>query len=134
MQNTIFYSKSKLLIDELTKLKAIHSSEHTAFHEWVQFSRQWLLYSAAFGFTDNYDEIMDGKYTNDILYGTFHQYSIEIMKKKVMIKYVYSDASILKPEFATQTIINSLLEKFVLLCLNTMKIMKITNNQKVNEN
>lgn len=22
---------------------------------------------------------MDGKYTNDILYGTFHQYSIEII-------------------------------------------------------
>ncbi len=36
-ENTIFYSKSKLLIDELTKLKAIHSSEHTAFQEWVQF-------------------------------------------------------------------------------------------------
>ncbi|HBV68120.1 MAG TPA: hypothetical protein DEF04_07990 [Clostridiales bacterium] len=91
----------------------MHSSEHTAFQEWVQFSRQWLLYSAAFGFTDNYEKIMDGEYTNDILYGTFHQYSIEIMKKKVMGKYVYSDASILKLELAAQTIINSLLDKFV---------------------
>lgn len=111
--NTEQYSKSKLLIDELTKLKSIHSSEQTAFQEWVQYSRQWLLYSAAFGFTDNYEEIMDGKYTNDILHSTFHQYSIEIMKKKVMSKYVYSDPSILKLELSAQTIINSLLDKFV---------------------
>ncbi|MCR4436267.1 MAG: deoxyguanosinetriphosphate triphosphohydrolase [Clostridiales bacterium] len=109
-------SKSKLLIKELISLKekcgSSSNAELVAFQKWVIYTRDWLLYSAAFGFTTNYSSIMEGTYKKDIFVNTFHEFSLKILKK-AMGRYVFSAPSILKLELAAQTIITSLLNKFI---------------------
>ncbi len=107
--------KSQALIDELERQRDLCPSEQTAFQNWVDYARHWLAYSAAFGFTsqENYGLIMTGAYPHDILHNTFHEYSIRIMKQDAPQEFVFHSASIVKLELAAQSIITSLLDKFV---------------------
>lgn len=107
------YEKTALLISDLGSLRKECESEAAAFHRWIEEARNWLIYSASYGFTSNYSQIMNGEYQNDILAGTFHEYSLLIMKKDIMSKFVYNSQSIIKLELAAQTIIYSLLDKFI---------------------
>jgi len=83
------------------------------FADWVTFTRRWLMYSAVYSFSRNYDEIMQGTYKNDLFYGTYHEDTIRIMKKDVMRKFVFNSTGILKLELSSQTILNFLLREFV---------------------
>lgn len=107
------YEKTALLISDLENLRKECESESAAFRRWIEEARNWLIYSAAYGFTSNYSRIMNGDYQNDIMAGTFHEYSLRIMKKDIMGKFVYCNHSIIKLELAAQTIIYSLLDKFI---------------------
>lgn len=55
---------------------------------------------------------MKGTYKHDLMYGTNHQYSLMILKK-VMGQFIFPTKSILKLELAAQTILSSLLERFI---------------------
>jgi dGTPase len=112
MSNSQFNKTTQLILD-LTSSREKCESESAAFHEWIEEVRNWLIYSAAYGFTNNYKDIMKGSYKNSILDGTNHEYSLKIMKKDIMGKFVYRDHSILKLELSAQTIIHSLLNKFI---------------------
>lgn len=83
-----------------------------ALQNWVIYVQNWFIYCASFGFQDNYDQIMDGTYKKDLLYGTNHQYSMKILKN-AMKEFIFPDKSIVKLELAAKTIISSLLDKFV---------------------
>jgi dGTPase len=108
--------KSQQLINELKKYQKEFnfggSSKMTAFQKWIIYARDWLLYAAAFGFTTNYSSIMEGTYEHDIFTNTYREISLKILKK-AMRKFVYSAPDILKLELAAQTIITSLLNKFI---------------------
>lgn len=109
-------SKSTILINQLIDFRKESgegsNAEMVAFQKWIIYARDWLLYSAAYGFTTNYSSIMEGTYKDDVFEHTFHKASLKILKK-AMVKFVYSAPDILKLELAAQTIITSLLDKFI---------------------
>lgn len=107
------YEKTTRLISDLAILRNKCERESAAFRRWIEEARNWLIYSAAYGFTNSYSQIMNGDYQSDIMKGTFHEYSLKIMKKDIMGKFVYCNHSIIKLELAAQTIIYSLLDKFI---------------------
>jgi len=86
--------------------------DFTAFSDWVKIARDWLMYCAAFGFTNNYTAIMSGTYKYDLFHDTFHRFSIKTLKK-VMSKFVYNSDNILRLELSASTIISSLLDRFI---------------------
>ena len=98
------------MIDELTRLRERESSSMAAFQRWIAYARHWLMYTAAFGFvpygagqTDSYSAIMEG---------TFHGGSIRILKA-AMGRFAYDSEGILTLELAAQTILTTLLSRFV---------------------
>jgi dGTPase len=87
-------------------------SDSKAFNIWVKSARGWLMYVAAYCFVHNYKEIMAGQWGQDLFSGTFHQYSITILKK-AMGKYVYDADSILRLEVSAHTVLSFLLDNFI---------------------
>lgn len=104
--------KSKILIDELLKIKQGYNDDCDSFSYWCKFVQDWLLYACAFSFTNNYNLIMEGKYQNDLFYNTYHEYSVKIIKK-ASVKFIFPNDDIVRLELAAETILNSLLDKFV---------------------
>ena len=111
--------KSAEMIDELTRLRERESSSMAAFQRWIAYARHWLMYTAAFGFvpygagqTDSYSAIMEGTFRREIMEGTFHGGSIRILKA-AMGRFAYDSEGILTLELAAQTILTTLLSRFV---------------------
>lgn len=115
--------KTQLLLRRLTALrgeaakqppfqKKIESAELYAVQNWMLYVQDWLMYCAVFGFTNHYKPILDGAYHAELLEGTFHQFSMKILKD-VMGQFVYPSSQILKLELAAETILSSLLDKFI---------------------
>lgn len=108
--------KSNLLIDKFAELKLEFKYEHSkdilVFQNWISHVRDWLLFCAAYGFTHSYAEIMAGMFKKDIFEESFHGGTIQILKG-AMHEFVYSTPSIIKLELAAQSILNSLLDKFI---------------------
>lgn len=108
--------KSNLLIEEFNELKDQFKNEHSKkiliFQNWISHVRDWLLYCAAYGFTHSYSEIMEGTFKKDIFEESFHGGTIRILKS-AMYEFVFSTPSIIKMELAAQSILNSLLDKFI---------------------
>jgi len=108
--------KSNLLIEKFDELKDEFKNESSKeiliFQNWISHVRDWLLFCAAYGFTNSYTEIMEGTFKKDIFEESFHGGTIRILKN-AMFEFVYSTPSIIKMELAAQSIINSLLDKFI---------------------
>lgn len=108
--------KSNLLIEKFDELKDEYKNESSKeiliFQNWISHVRDWLLFCAAYGFTNSYTEIMEGTFKTDIFEESFHGGTIRILKS-AMYEFVYSSPSIIKMELAAQSIINSLLDKFI---------------------
>lgn len=111
--------KSTEMIDELTRLRRQESSSMAAFQRWIAYARHWLMYTAAFGFVpygagqgDSYEAIMEGRFRREIMEGTFHGGSIRILKA-AMGRFAYDSEGILTLELAAQTILSTLLSRFV---------------------
>lgn len=118
--------KSAEMIDELTRLRERESSSMAAFQRWIAYARHWLMYTAAFGFvpygagqTDSYSAIMEGTFRREIMEGTFHGGSIRILKA-AMGRFAYDSEGILTLELAAQTILTTLLSRFVRRCSTWM--------------
>jgi len=108
--------KSNLLIEKFNELKDQFKNERSKeiliFQNWISHVRDWLLYSAAYGFTHSYTKIMEGTFKKDIFGESFHGGTIRILKS-AMYEFVYSSPSIIKMELAAQSILNALLDKFI---------------------
>lgn len=83
-----------------------------AMRRWLTHVSSRFSYCAAYGFYNNYSEIMNGTFDKDLIYGTFHHDSIKILRK-AMEEFIFSNTQILKLELAAETILSSLLNKFV---------------------
>lgn len=84
--------------------------ENALFQDWIGYLRNWLIYAAANGFVENYEEIMSGCFTGEILGDGLYKYTVQIIKK-LMRKHVF-------PENRMNTIqafriMNDLLDRFV---------------------
>lgn len=107
--------KTTDLLDYLSLQQRLASSEQIAFRNWTEYARRWLAYSAAYGFTsqENYRTIMTGQYQKDLFAGTFHQVSMEILGRDAPREFLFSDPAIVRLELSAQTILQSLLDRFV---------------------
>lgn len=127
--------KSENLIDrleELIKNSDGNISQSEIFQTWLEYVRRWLMYVCAYSFTSKIKQIMDGTYEKELFEETFHVVSIEILKS-AMAEFVYDDFEIAKLELAAQTILCTLLDKFVeaILYYDDPKYTLTKNGQKV---
>lgn len=92
--------------------KNIADNDLYAMQNWITYVRDRLIYCAYFGFKKNYNDIMAGNYKDELLKGTYHEYSLMILKK-AMGQFIYPRPRILKLDLAADSIISTLLDKFV---------------------
>lgn len=92
--------------------KNIVDNDLYAMQNWITYVRDWLIYCAYYSFKKNYNDIMAGIYKDELMKGTHHEYSLKILKK-AMGKFIYPQPKILKLELAADSIISTLLDKFV---------------------
>lgn len=107
--------KCEKLISDLRKRseRALDDeSKMIAFQNWMDFVRGWFMYCVAYNFSVNYEAIMNGKFTKELIAGTFHEKSMKILKK-AMAKFVYEDAEIVKLELSAKKILSTLLDDFI---------------------
>lgn len=122
---TFFYNKiaeirnssqlkfSTELIKQLDKYRGDSAhSELQAFQKWINYTRHWLVYCAAYGFTHNYQSIMEGSYFSEIISNTNHEGTMAILKS-AMVQFTFCSSEIIKLELSAETIIEGLLERFV---------------------
>lgn len=101
---------SKKLIEELKKPFSLSESEH--FHQWIHYTRRWLMYCATFRFSYDYTNIMAGNFQKDLFDDVYHTITMKQLKS-AMGQFVYNSHGILKLELSAQTILSFLLDKFV---------------------
>lgn len=112
---------SRELIQKLDEYRS-HDTEDRAlelraFQKWINYTRHWLLYCAAYGFTHHYSEIMQGNFYSEIISDTHHEATMTILKK-AMVRFTFSSKEILKLELSAEKIIETLLERFVPAAIN----------------
>ena len=140
VSSTQFQSADKLISLLKNRRKNEESTDGSmlVFQRWIAETRDWLLYTAAYGFSpykptaaDSYEQIMEGCFQKEILSDTFHGGSIRILKD-AMKEFVYDSPNILTLELAAQTILTSLLDKFIpaVLYLDNLGKSDIPNNEK----
>lgn len=83
-----------------------------AFKDWLDYTRRWFMYVAAYRFSSSYQDIMAGNYTKDLFWSTNHSITIKLLKK-AMAQFAFHTPTILKPELSAQAILSFLLDKFV---------------------
>lgn len=120
--DTSQYKYSKELIDMLEKYRApdgerVPSSELQAMQRWINYSRHWLLYCAAYGFKHNYKDIMEGNFYSEIISDTFHEGTVSILKD-TMCRFTFCSSEIVKLELSAEEIIENLLKRFVPAAIN----------------
>lgn len=84
----------------------------SAFQKCMNFTKKWLMYVVVYRFYKSFDDIMEGSYKHDLFYGTFHEYTIGILKG-AMKKFVFDDTEILKLELSAKKIIEAFLNDFI---------------------
>ena len=84
----------------------------SAFQKCMNFTKKWLMYVVVYRFYKSFDDIMEGSYKHDLFYGTFHEYTIGILKGAIK-KFVFDDTEILKLELSAKKIIEAFLNDFI---------------------
>ncbi len=112
---------SNELIQQLENYRAPNTQDRSlelqAFQKWINYTRYWLVYCAAYGFTHNYRSIMEGRFFREIIANTHHEATMAILKK-AMVQFTFCSEEILKLELSAERIIESLLERFVPAAIN----------------
>ena len=102
----------------LSELEALRDSagpdrnDAALFHTWILQARNWLMYVAVYRFGKSYEDIMAGRYQEDLFYKTNHTLTLQILKD-ITAEYAYESAGILRLELAAESIVTFLLEKYV---------------------
>ena len=86
--------------------------EEYAVKNWIVQVQGHLINCATFGFTKNYNAIMEGIYGKDIFSGTYGEGLMELLGDMAYRK-VFVTPSIYKMEVAESVILNFLMDKFV---------------------
>lgn len=88
------------------------SPEQNAVQRWIIYVQGVLLKCAAFGFTKNYHEIMNGSFKDEIL-SVSHANALASALGDLALRYVFKSKPIYKLEISAGTILNFLLDKLV---------------------
>lgn len=92
--------------------KCVSSPESYAVKNWIVSVQGFLISCATFGFTSNYDSIMEGTYRQDLFHGTFGEELMELLGD-MAYRYVFSSMDIYKMEVAESAILNNLMDRLV---------------------
>ena len=110
---------------EYANMRGISNPELNAVQNWVIKIQGFLLRRASFGFTNNYNDIMAGKFGKDII-SVSHGNAISYALGDIAYRYVFRSKQILTSEIAAGNIINFLLDKFVPAAIHAYTEFKLT--------
>lgn len=106
------------------------------FKQWVLKIQMYLINSATYSFSTNYQYIINGQYEHDLFYDTYHKMTVKLLKA-AMQQFVFNTRAILVLELSCKTILSFLLQHFVnaviyydeIECSSSdMKFMAIVSN------
>lgn len=86
--------------------------EEYAVKNWIVRVQGFLISCATFGFTSNYEKIMQGEYKYDLFYGTYAE-ELMYLLGDMAYRRVFTSPQIYKMEVIESTILNYLMDKFV---------------------
>ena len=104
--------------DKLTELymrgkeKHVENPEEYAIKNWIVRVQGFLINCATFGFTSNYNEIMNGTYKYDLFHRTFAEKLMDLLGE-LAYREVFTSDAIFKMEVAESSVLNYLMNKFV---------------------
>lgn len=97
--------------------KSVDSQESYAVKNWIVSAQGFLISCATYGFTSNYDAIMEGEYEHDLFYGTFGAPLMDLLGDMAH-RHVFSTSAIYKMELTESAILNFLMDRLVRAVLN----------------
>lgn len=92
--------------------RGVKNPEEYAVKNWIVQVQGHLINCATYGFTKNYDAIMEGTYGKDIFSGTYGEGLMNLLGD-MAYRRVFVTPSIYKMEVAESVILNFLMDKFV---------------------
>lgn len=90
----------------------VKNPEEYAVKNWIVQVQGFLINCATFGFTSNYNSIMEGTYGQDIFHGTYGEGLMELLGD-MAYRRVFATPTIYKMEVAESVILDFLMDKFV---------------------
>lgn len=109
------YSKLVLALEDRYRKaleRGVAQPETYAVQNWVIRIQGKLIACATYGFTANYQEIMEGTYKRDLFSGTCGERIAQALGD-IAYRYAFTSRPILKLEVAAEAILTFLLDKFV---------------------
>ena len=97
--------------------KSVDSPESYAVKNWIVSVQGFLISCATYGFTANYDAIMEGEYGQDLFCGTCGAPLMDLLGDMAH-RHVFSTSAIYKMELTESTILNFLMDRLVRAVLN----------------
>ena len=92
--------------------RGVKNPEEYAVKNWIVQVQGFLINCATYGFTKNYDAIMEGTYGKDIFYGTYGEGLMHLLGD-MAYRRVFITPDIYKMEVGESVILNFLMDKFV---------------------
>ena len=114
-------NNNKIIFDPAGKLeelyrrgveKQVDHPEEYAVKNWIVRVQGFLISCATFGFTSNYEAIMQGKYPSDLFCGTFAEELMELLGD-IAMRRVFSTRQIYLMELVEAGILDYLMDCFV---------------------
>lgn len=94
------------------KEKSMPNPELNAVQNWIIYVQGQLLYCASYGFTKNYQCIMNGTFNREVM-SVSRGNALSEALGSIAFEYVFKSQIIYKTEIAAGNMINFLLDKFV---------------------
>lgn len=92
--------------------RGVSHPEEYAVKNWIVQVQGYLINCATYGFTKNYDAIMEGTYGKDIFHGTYGE-GLANLLGDLAYRKVFVTPSIYKMEVAESVMLNFLMDKFI---------------------
>ena len=92
--------------------RGVENPEEYAVKNWIVQVQGFLINCATYGFTSNYEAIMEGSYGCDIFHGTYGERLIHLLGDMAH-RRVFSTPAIHKMEMTEAVILNFLMTKFI---------------------
>lgn len=92
--------------------KGVRNPESYAVKNWIVRVQGFLITCATFGFTSNYDAIMEGMYKQDLFYGTFGEQLMELLGE-MAYRNVFCSSDIYRMEISESVMLDFLMDQFV---------------------
>ena len=92
--------------------KGVSNPESYAVKNWIVSAQGFLISCATFGFTLNYDRIMNGTFRHDLFHGTFGERLMDLLGD-MAYRHVFSSMEIYKMEASESPILNDLMDRLV---------------------